>query len=136
MRRADRRVPLERHLVFGFNDPCRACKSRVRVSHDDGVGAGRRRRAAHVLEQVFRCREGRGRRLFPIHLELPGRVDRLLFPLADDGHVVALADDFDESRHASHGRLVDAEQPRAGDGRLDVARVHHSGQRHPGCPLL
>ena len=93
-----------------------------------GFGARRGRRAAHVLEQVFRCREGRCRRLLPVDLELSGRLDRLLFPLADNRDVVALAHHLDESGDASDGRLVDADQLGARHRRLHVARMNHAGK--------
>jgi hypothetical protein len=60
----------------------------------------------------------------------------LFFALADNGSVVALADDLDESRQAPHRRFVDAHEPGAGERRLDVARVHHAGRLDPGGPLL
>ncbi len=100
-----------------------------------GLPARRRRRAAHVLEEILGRRERRRRRLLPVHLELPRRVDRLLFALAHDGDVVALADDLDESRQAAHRRLVDADELRAGDRRLHVARVHHARQLDVHRPL-
>ena len=128
MRRTDRRVSLERDIVFGFDDLRRACERRVGVPDHVRLLARRGRRAAHVLEQVFRRREGRCRRLLPVDLELSGRADRLLFPLADNRDVVALAHHLDESRDASNGRLVDADQLRARHRRLHVARMNHAGK--------
>ena len=61
--------------------------------------------------------------------------NRLLFPLADDGDVVALAHDLDESRDAANGGFVDADERRAGDRRLHVARVHHAGKLDVDGPL-
>ena len=63
---------------------------------------------AHVREEILGRRERRGRRLLPVRLELPRRADRLLFALADDRDVVALAHHLDEARQAFDRRFVDA----------------------------
>ena len=62
-------------------------------------------------------------------------MDRLLLALEHDGDVVAAGDDADESRQARDRRLVHRHERGAGHRRLDVARVHHAGQRHVDGPL-
>ena len=92
----------------------------------DGRRAEGRRRAAHVLEQIFRRRERRGRRPLPGGFQLTSGLDGLLFAFTDDGDVVALGDHLDEAGDAAHGGLVDADELRARKRRPDVARVHHA----------
>ena len=135
MGRTEGRVPLERDIIFDFDDLRRACQRRVGVSDDVRPLARRGRGAAHVGEEIFRCREGRCRRLLPLDLELSGGLDGLLFPLADNRDVVALAHDPDESRNASNGRLVDADHLRTGHRRLHVARVNHARKLHVHGPF-
>ena len=119
-------MPLKRHVVFGFNHGGGTRKRRV------GIALHRRsllrswRCTAHVRVEIVRRREWRRGRFLPLNLELPGRGDRLLFPLAHDGDVVALADDLDEAGKIPDRGLVDADQRRAGHWRFDVARVHHA----------
>ena len=105
------------------------------IAHHAWRRAERGRGRAHEREQIVGGRERRRCRLLPVHLQLPRRANRLLFPLADHGDVVALADHPDEAGDAAHGRLVDADERGAGDRRLDVARVQHAGQLHVHGPL-
>ena len=135
MGRTEGRVPLEREIVFGFEDLRGASQRCVRVPNNVRPGARGGRRVAHVFVQVFRCREGCCRRLLPVDLELSGRSDRLLFPLADNRDVVALAHHPDESRYASNGRLVDADQLGAGHRRFHVARMNHTGKPNIHSPF-
>ena len=128
MGRREGRVPLEREIVFGFDRLRRACQGRVGIPNDVRPAVGSGRRATHVAVQVFRGRERRRRGLLPVDLEPPGRADGLLFPLADNGNVVALAHYFDESRRATNRRLVDADELRASHRRLHVAGVQHAGK--------
>src|SRR5262249_20233008 len=69
-------------------------------------------------------------------LEFLRGIDRLFLTFADDGHVVAIADHFDESREAPNGRFVDADERGAGNRRLHVTRVDHARQLHVDRPLL
>ena len=94
MRRADRRMPLERNLVLGLDDSLRAGERRVRVARNFRLLARRWRRAADVVEQLVGCGERcvGGRR--PFGFQLPRGVDGLLLALANHGHVVAAAHDF------------------------------------------
>ena len=54
VRRADRRVPLERHFVLGLDDARGARERRIGVARDARLLARRRRRAADVVEQLGR----------------------------------------------------------------------------------
>ena len=65
-------------------------------------------------------------------------VDRLAVSdgvISVDRDVVALAHHFDEPRGGSNRGFVDAEQLRAGDRWLDVARVQHAGKLDVDRPL-
>ena len=122
VRWTDRGMPLERYIVICLNNLGRTCHCHVWGSYHNRTGTGRGHRAAHVLEQVIRRREGRSGRLLPVRLKLSGRVDGLLFAFADDGDIVALADDLHETWNAFYRGLVDADERRAGKRRPDVAR--------------
>ena len=135
VRRADGRVALERHFVFGFDDARGARERRGRVALDLGFVRRRGRGAAHVVEQLAGSRERRRRRRLPFGFQLPRGADGLLLALADHGHVVAAADDADEAGHVGHRRLVDALQRGARERRPHVARVDHAGQLHVHGPL-
>ena len=131
----DRRMPLERHVVDGLEYLRGAGERPVDVARRDWRDGRRGGRAAHVVEEIFGRRERRDRRLLPVHLQLTRRSNRLLFALADDGHVVALADHSHEARDPANRRFVDAEELRAGNRRLHVARVKHARQLHADGPL-
>ncbi len=135
MRRTDRCVPLERHLVFRFDHALRSRERRVRLALDlcfiRGGGFG----AAHVVEELVRRREGRRVRLLPLCLQLQRRADGLLLALAHHGNIVAAADHAQETGHVLDGRFVHALQRGAGNRRPHVARVHHAGQLHVDGPL-
>jgi len=135
MGRTDRDVPLERNVVFGLDDHRRIRQRRVRIPDHIGLSGSCRRRAAHVAEEILRARKRRSCRLLPVDLQLTSRLDRLLFPFADDGNVVAFADHLDEAGDAEDGGLVDAHQLRPCHWRLHVARVHHAGKLDVHGPL-
>src|SRR5437868_2244646 len=71
----------------------------VRISFDLCLSRRSGLRITHEVEQPVGSRERRACRLFPIDLELFRRLDCVLFTFADDGDVVAFADDLDESRN-------------------------------------
>ena len=136
VRGTDGGMSLERNLVLGLDDLRRAGERRVDVADVDRRLARLGRRLAHVLEQAVRAREQlRCRRLLPVALQRLRRRNRLLLALAHDRDVVALAHHLHEPGHAAHGRFVHADQRRARDRRLHVARVHHPGQLHVDRPL-
>ena len=54
VRRTERRVALERNIVFGFDDLRCAGQRLVGITDHGGPLARRGRRAAHVFEQIFR----------------------------------------------------------------------------------
>src|SRR6266576_3225060 len=73
MCRTDGGVSLERHVVFGLDYLARSGRlgeRRVRVPYHDRVGSRRRRRAAHVFEQILRRWKWRCGRFFPVRLQL------------------------------------------------------------------
>ena len=135
MRRADGRVPLERHLVARFDDGCRVRKGGLGIPGHHRPRARRRCRAAHEVEEVCRCRKRRRRRLLPADLELACGPDGVFFTLAHDRDVVAFRHHSDEPGDAAYRRLVDAEQLRACHRRLHVAGVHHARQVDVHGPL-
>ena len=140
VRGTDGGVSLERHVVGGLYDRRRAGQRRLRIALGPRgrTAAARRRhriRAPHVVEQVVGAREGRRRRLLPLHHEPVRRLDGLLLALAHHRDVVAPAHRADESGKAAHRRLVDADQRRAHHRGPHVARVHHARELHVDRPF-
>ena len=62
------RVALERDVVLGFDHLGRTGQARFQVAYYLGFGARSGLGAAHVFEQIFGRREGRGGRLLPVRL--------------------------------------------------------------------
>ena len=136
MRWPERRVPLKGHLVLGFDHLRCALERRVGRAGNGRLRAEGWRGAADVVEQLLGRREGRTGGALPRGLELPGRLNGLLFALADDRQVVSAPYDRDEARQAADRGFVHARERGPGERRLHVARMHHAGQLHIDRPPL
>src|SRR6185503_2929155 len=99
----DRGVSLERDVVVGLHDLRGAGKRRLHVSGDGGRLRGCGLRPSQIAEELRRGWERRAGRLPPLGLQLTRALDGLLFALADDSQIVALADDTNEARKVSDG---------------------------------
>src|SRR5262245_57170735 len=119
------RVSLKRNIVFRFDGLRRAAESCVRIARYVRSGTRLGRRITHVLEQIFGSRKWSSRRFLPVHLELSGSLDRMLFSLADDRNVVALTHHLNEPGYAANGRLVDTDQFGPCNWWLDVTGMNH-----------
>ena len=97
VRRSERHMALEWHLVLRLDDPRRALEGVIRGADIWRLRADRRRRLAHVVEQILRRRKRRRGGAVPGRLQRRRCLNGLLLTLADHCEIVAAPDDADEA---------------------------------------
>src|SRR5215831_12034360 len=99
MRRTDGRMSLKRHFIIRFDDMLGARKRRGRVTLNLGFGGRAWRGATDVVEEFRGGWKRCSRRPLPVHFQLSGCANGLLFTLAYHCDVVAATDHANKSRH-------------------------------------